>query len=236
MATVRTTRVDVLGEAFTLRVRVNQDGLFRITLPEAVEQTDGRKEVVDSTMEAAEKAFWKAVEEHEKANTVVNRVILYQVEGTGFDNSSGGALGRLSFADGVGLAVAAGVFDEHVTATAGGDKYCRYEMTGGKRLAIGVNFSGPDAVHNQGLTPTQVSPKRRGDERARNAIPWTQEREDFFRDVIARMQLLHDRLGEVLGTEAAMDRFISDGGGRALLGGSSTQARHGDSAPGSEGP
>jgi len=199
MPVVKTETILIDGQEFKLQVRVNADGKFRIKVPGMFREKIGcSKEVVESTMDKAMKAFEKLGKQYRAAQTTTRKVILYKC---GMQARIIGADGECKldvddsgchFTPGVVLAVAAVVAEESTTYR--GEGLRSYKSYKGLESSI----------------PESLSEKLRSDDDP-EVLEWTPEREEFFRQIGLAMEDLILRLNSVFGDTKKLLKFIDDG-------------------------
>lgn len=218
MAVVSTTDFGFGGRKYKKVVRCNRDGIFRCKLPHEIPDRLGcDEEVTGETLDIMERQFRIKLDEYEKAQTTCSKVILYDIEITAKIEAPRAEgvdpdiyhltidLDDLGFAKGIAVAVHAGVFTEE--ATVRGEqtvyKYVEVENSIPRSMKQHGKFShnGACEFETVGLYGT----------RAENVIPWTEQREAFFRDLGRAMEQLVMQLHEFMGVPKKLMQLMDSG-------------------------
>lgn len=196
MAVVRTDTYHYKEGEFKRQVRVLNDGLFRIKLPSWTQTVLSYEEVFADTQREAIRKYDQALREYEQAQTQEKKVILYEIKYNAY--IWGDARHRkdlkdvdpdkqvcilneqkISFSQGMGLTVAAGVYIERKIEIAGTDRFTfKYD-----------SVKGDDALPYS--TQQRDSLKPTWGKEATNKIDWTPERHQFF-------IMLHDAMSRLI--------------------------------------
>lgn len=195
MGVAKTAKVWIQGVEFLTVVKVSREGKFTMALPEFVAKVIGQDVVEAQTLWEVEKHFHAAVEASAKANTVVKKVILYEVGLQALIQDAGGKVlvdRKMSFIEGIGLSVWAEIVEERETTLPGGEKKYRYDKVGSS-----LRFPRPQYGTTHGRYEKQMD--------------WTPEREAFFAHICASMEQLILKLSEVCGTIQSLQDFIDAG-------------------------
>jgi hypothetical protein len=153
-----------------VEIKINTAGTFSIIVPEDLSKAAGVSEVKALTFDKVKEDFLALINKIKNEQTTTERVIVSQWRAAGMYNDRDGDFvenwDSLSFSEGVGFCISAGVYDR---ITVG--KVVRFESV---KSGIPAYFY-PNECRNQFMD-------WQGREVA-TIIPWTQTREDFFREV-----------------------------------------------------
>ncbi|KKN09196.1 hypothetical protein LCGC14_1048910 [marine sediment metagenome] len=195
MGVAKTAKVYIQGVEFLTVVKVSREGKFTMALPEFVAEVIGQDVVEAQTLLEVEQRFHAAVAASAKANTVVKKVILYEVGLQALVQDAEGKVlvdQKMSFIEGIGLSVWAEVVEERETTLPGGEKKYHYD-----RVGSSLRFPRPRYDTTSGRHEKQMD--------------WTPEREAFFAHIGASMEQLILKLFEVCGTPQSLLDFIDAG-------------------------
>lgn len=196
MAVVKSEKTIFEGANFVVRIRFSaRSGLFSITLPEAVNQGMGVKEITSDTLNGVQAEYKKTLKEYRNSKTTERKVIVYQVEGNAWvyrrsDDSPGRVhsdddadddatvlfqANDISFGDGCGLMIYAEVMIER-TRKSQDESYVSYKEVEDTTIPRSLSKSDGRTADEFGTTDgIQV-------------IDWTPEREKWFSDIGCRLE------------------------------------------------
>jgi len=181
MPVVKTESRYFLGVKWKMQVRCNQDGIFRIKMPDRIRNEMGVNEVSGKTINDAMRSMTEKLDEFSALQTTERKVIIYNFQATAYITAPDPdpnaepddyicVLNRddISFCEGMAMSLTAGVFIEYATARSDGKTSYRYEPIESSipwclkdRRSIGragVSYEQPDKM-----------------------LDWTEKRELFFR-------------------------------------------------------
>ncbi len=205
------------GYEYKRQVRyTNKDG-FTCMLPPEVAKRLGHDLVRGKDSEDCIRNWMRDLEDWKHSNTVVTKVILYRVqrncyittrpdiwkEGDHLNWKVTMAEDDISFCEGMAMAITAGVFEEKLTTYPDGRKSYEHDI---------IKDQLPDSIESgTGRWEYRVQ----GDPHIKK-LPWTPEREEFFRKLARGMEsliLMFEKLQDAETTKAIAD----SGGGFAML-------------------
>lgn len=215
MPVVSTSTFGFGGRQFKRTVQCNRDGLFQCKLPPEIPDKLGcDPEISGKTMDEIEKQWRTRVEDYEKAQTKCSKVILYDIEITAKiekpkaadDDSDIYELildeDELGFAKGIAVAVHAGVFREEETIHLEEKRYKYVELDSSlPRSMMQHGKFGHEGVCEFDTVGSCYT-------RAKNVIPWTEQREMFFRDLGWALEQLIMKIHEFMGVPKKLMKLM----------------------------
>lgn len=178
MPIIQRRRLYFEGKEFVCIVKVSADGEFSAALPPPVAEMFDHAIVSGTTKEAVMKSFDTRLKEYSDRKSSTKKVILFEV----YD--------KISFADGIALAIAAQEYFETRTETEQGPALFDYkEITsfdeGGRELDTKLQ-----PRSRGGLSP-------RGRTEAKNKIDWTPERVVFLNKIATALKRIKTELAKL---------------------------------------
>jgi len=206
--TIRTETLYVSGQSFKRCIRVDGSGEFSIPLPKWMHQSLGEK-VTGINIEDVLGKFRDKEEVYDKMNTVQNKVILYRfrfsekffnkgIEDTAFIDGYDENL--VSFANGLAVDIATAVCIETIISDADGHQRYFYSEVEDDETII------PRAIRTD-----EGSLRDSYGEKADRRLEWSQEREEFFRDISNGMFELLTKLHDISKSNKSIVAFMEKG-------------------------
>lgn len=195
MAIVSTEKTLVCGEWFDRKIKVNADGVFSIEYPDFIQEKFSVKAAIGETKSDALIVFRQMAAKYTDAKTSSRKVILYNMQHTKNHEKAFERFDQLSFSEGEGFTISAGVFIEEKTDA---DSKTTY----GYKL---------DRNNSEGLPHHSLGGGRRKTEPEKLCLNWTQDLEDMFRDLVQAMDVIQYKIAGVLQDETTLLDFINSG-------------------------
>ena len=180
----------------------SKGNIFTIDLPPEWAKILNNSYVHGKTLPEAENAFKEAGIKYEQSNRVTTKVILYEFMTYALIRDGKGGIERAicsknHFLPGVGLAVSAGIFDEHKATFSDGQ--VRYTYTEVEQLMS-------TGMSNDRKIPTYGTAKKEEPQ-----MIWTVEREKFFRQLDRQLCALVEKMEEFCGDQNELLKHIDAG-------------------------
>lgn len=186
MPIVTTETIHFDGVDFSLKYCVDRKGVWSLKLPASlVERLGTQDHAYADTLDELKKEWKRLWKEYKEASTSTERIIAWKTEIKARIRADEELLinkAELSFADGLALSLSVGVFDRHTTKT-GSKVHTSFDLVDNV-ISSSAEFRIEYWDWEQGLVKW---------------MPWTQEREDFFAQLVTAFENIILRLNNFLG-------------------------------------
>lgn len=211
MPVISKSKENCLGQQFTRVIKVNADGQFTSNVAPIITATLGVGEVSGASKSEMQRKYAELIERCENAVTTTRKVIVYKYKAHAYIMRDERCVLRrddLSFAEGLGICLAAAVFEEVTTN----------DLTSYNEIESSI----PESALNCHLAySTPCKHACNG-----HLIEWTEDREAFFAKICGAMEALALQMEALSDTSKVCE--LAEKGGLPMLASGTTTTNQSD--------